>query len=127
MASCAMALHRSRTVTASTSCPQSPEGERMTELAVGTKKGLFVLEGEPGAPFEVAHRVFAGEPVEYAMRDARSGRLFAAVSSPIYGPKVWCTDDPGGEWTQCEGFALPAGGEQALERLWVIVAGEAEG
>ena len=25
----------------------------MTELLVGTKKGLFVLEGEPGGPFEV--------------------------------------------------------------------------
>ena len=45
---------------------------RMTELLVGTKKGLFVLEGEPGAPFEVTARAFAGEPVEYAMRDPRS-------------------------------------------------------
>ena len=25
----------------------------MTELLVGTRKGLFVLEGEPGSPFEV--------------------------------------------------------------------------
>ena len=25
----------------------------MTELLVGTRKGLFVLAGEPGAPFEV--------------------------------------------------------------------------
>ena len=44
----------------------------MTELLVGTKKGLFVLEGEPGAAFEVTARAFAGEPVEYAMRDPRS-------------------------------------------------------
>ena len=28
----------------------------MTELLVGTRKGLFVLEGEPGAPFEVHAR-----------------------------------------------------------------------
>ena len=47
----------------------------MTELLLGTKKGLFVLEGEPGAPFEVTARAFAGEPVEYAMRDPRSGRV----------------------------------------------------
>ena len=25
----------------------------MTELLVGTRKGLFLLEGEPGSPFEV--------------------------------------------------------------------------
>ncbi len=45
----------------------------MTELLVGTKKGLFVLEGEPDAEFEVKARAFAGEPVEYAMRDPRTG------------------------------------------------------
>ena len=31
----------------------------MTELIVGTKKGLFVLEGEPGSGFEVKARAFA--------------------------------------------------------------------
>ena len=47
---------------------------RVTELLVGTKKGLFVLEGEPAAAFEVTSRHFAGEPVEFATRDARSGQ-----------------------------------------------------
>ena len=61
----------------------------MTELLVGTRKGLFGLEGEPGADFEVKARAFAGEPVEYATRDPRTGRLFASVTSPIYGPKIW--------------------------------------
>ena len=50
----------------------------MTELVVGTRKGLFVLEGEPGAAFEVKARAFPGEPVEYAMRDSRT----AACSRP---------------------------------------------
>ncbi len=99
----------------------------MTELLVGTKKGLFVLEGEPGAPFELTARAFAGEPVEYALRDRRSGRMLASVSSPFYGPKLWYADDPAGEWTQATGVALPEGGDAALERIWVIVPGEAEG
>ncbi|MFN2579398.1 MAG: hypothetical protein ABR607_17140, partial [Pyrinomonadaceae bacterium] len=43
----------------------------MTELAVATKKGLFVLDGEPGAGFEITARAFAGEPVEFALRDRR--------------------------------------------------------
>jgi photosystem II stability/assembly factor-like uncharacterized protein len=98
----------------------------MTELFVGTKKGLFVLEGEPGGPFEVSARAFAGEPVEYALRDPRSGRALATVSSPFYGPKVFHAEDPAGEWEQAEGVALPEGGEQALERIWVIVPGEDE-
>lgn len=104
----------------------------MTELAVGTKKGLFLLEGEAdgpsSGPFEITARAFAGQPVDYALRDRRSGRLFAAVTSPFYGPKLFYTDgDPSSQddWVQAEGVALPEGGEQALERIWVIATGEA--
>ena len=99
----------------------------MTELLVGTKKGLFVLDGEPGAAFEVKARAFAGQPVEYAMRDPRSGRILAAVISPFYGPKIFHAVDPAGEWEQATGLALPAGGNEALERIWVIVPGVEDG
>ena len=85
----------------------------MTELLIGTKKGLFVLEGEPGAEFGVVARAFAGEPVEYAVRDPRSRRLLASVTSPFYGPKIWWTDDPAGEWTQADGD-LYAGGDPGV-------------
>jgi photosystem II stability/assembly factor-like uncharacterized protein len=99
----------------------------VTELLVGTKKGLFVLEGEPGSRFEITTRAFAGEPVDYATRDPRTGRIFATMTSPFYGPKIFHTDDPAGGWEQAEGVALPEGGEQALERIWVIACGEADG
>jgi photosystem II stability/assembly factor-like uncharacterized protein len=99
----------------------------MTELVVGTKKGLFVLEGEPGGDFELTARAFAGEPVDYAMRDPRTGRLLASVTSPFYGPKIWYTDDASSQWHQADGVALPPGGDQALVRIWVIVAGVADG
>jgi photosystem II stability/assembly factor-like uncharacterized protein len=95
----------------------------MTELLAGTKKGLFALEGEPGAAFDVTARAFAGEPVEYVMRDPHSGHLLASVTSPFYGPKIFVADDASGEWEQAEGVALP-GGEAALERIWVIVAAD---
>jgi photosystem II stability/assembly factor-like uncharacterized protein len=95
----------------------------MTELLVGTRKGLFVLEGEPGSPFEITARAFEGEPVEYALRDPRTRRVLAAVSSPFYGPKVFYSDDPAGEWEQAAGLELP----DVLERIWVLVPGEAEG
>jgi hypothetical protein len=98
----------------------------MTELLVGTKKGLFVLEGTNGT-FEVKARAFAGQSVEYAMRDPRSGRYLASVTSWFYGPKVWSADDPAGEWEQGDGMTLPEGDEKALERIWVIVPGEEDG
>lgn len=99
----------------------------MTELLLGTKKGLFVLEGEPGSEFELTARAFAGEPVDYAMRDPRSGRLHATMTSPFYGPKIFHAADAAGEWSQATGVALPDGGEDALVRIWVIEAGEDDG
>jgi photosystem II stability/assembly factor-like uncharacterized protein len=100
----------------------------LTELLVGTKKGLFLLEGEPGSGAEIKTRAFAGEPVDFATRDPRSGRLLATVTSPFYGPKIFYTDgDPDADWEQAEGVALPAGTDQALERIWVIVRGEDDG
>ena len=99
----------------------------MTELLVSTKKGLFVLEGEPGAGYELAARAFPGEPVEYALRDERNGRLLATTTSPFYGPKIFYTQDPGSEWEQAAGVSLPEGGDEALTRIWVITPGAAEG
>ena len=98
----------------------------MTQLLVGTKKGLFVLGGDNGS-FQVESRSFAGEPVEFAARDARTGRYFACVTSAFYGPKVFVADDPGGEWRQAEGIALPESEEKALVRMWCVVPGEEDG
>jgi len=98
----------------------------MTQLLVGTKKGLFVLEGDDGT-FEITSRTFAGEPVEFATHDARTGRSFACVTSAFYGPKLFVTDDPSGEWEQAEGLALPEDAEKPLERLWTVVPGEEDG
>jgi len=98
----------------------------MTELLVGTRKGLFVLDGSSDAPFEIVTRGFVGEPVDYAMRDPRTGAYFASVTSAFYGPRIWFTDDPAGDWQPARGAVLPKGGAQALKRIWVIVAGEDE-
>ncbi len=96
----------------------------MTELLVATRKGLFVLGGEPGGPFEVSARAFAGESVEYALRDRRSGRMLASVTSAFHGPKIFFADDPASEWHQAEGVSLPKGGDEALSSVWLIVAAE---
>ncbi|HEY7399375.1 MAG TPA: exo-alpha-sialidase [Actinomycetota bacterium] len=100
----------------------------MTEVLVGTKKGLFVLRGTPGSAFDVAHRAFAGNVVEFAIRDPRSGRYFASVTSGFYGPRLYFTDDVAAEeWQVAKGPAFPEGSETTLERIWVVKPGEADG
>ncbi len=86
-----------------------------------------MLNGTASGPFEVTSRAFAGEPVEFATRDPRTRRTYAAVTSAFYGPKVFYTDDPAGEWQQAEGLELPEDAEKPLERLWSIVPGEEDG
>lgn len=100
----------------------------MAELLVGTKKGLFVLRGEPGEPFEVAQRLFPGEVVEYALRDRSSGRTLASVTNGFYGPRIMWADDIAGEWTQAAGPSFPADvSEVAVERIWTIEPAEEPG
>jgi hypothetical protein len=100
----------------------------MTELLVGTKKGLFVLEGDPsaGAPFDVRTRAFEGNVVEYAIRDPRSGRYFASVTSGHFGPRIVHAMDPTGEWEPTTGIGFPEGDDWTLERIWRIQPGEAD-
>ena len=98
------------------------------ELLVGTRKGLVVLRGERGRPLEVAGRAFAGDVVEYACRDRRTGRAFASVTSAFFGPRLHFTDgDPLGEWRPAEGLAFPDGTDAAVDRIWSIEAGAEPG
>ena len=99
----------------------------MTELLVGTKKGLVVLRGERGGAFEVAARAFPGEVVEFAMRDPRSGRYFASVTHGQFGPHLFYSRRSHRAWQQAEGPAFPAGAGAAVERIWVIEPGVADG
>jgi hypothetical protein len=97
----------------------------MTELLVGSKKGLFVLRGEPGQAFELVHRAFPGDIVEYAVRDPRSGRYLASVTSGFYGPRIFFADDPTGEWQQAQGPGFPEDVPEAtIKRIWVIQPSE---
>jgi hypothetical protein len=99
----------------------------MTELLVGTKKGLFTLRGEPGEPFEVAARDFAGDVVEFAVRDPRTGRTFASDTSGWYGPRVMFRDADDQEWRQAQGLEFPEDTGATIERIWIVKPGEADG
>ena len=102
-------------------------GDDTTEVLVGTKKGLFVLRGRRGEPLDVAARIFAGEAVEYAMRDPRTGRYYASVTNGQFGPRLFLAEDPTGEWDQADGPRFAEGDEASVERIWVVTPGERNG
>src|SRR4029078_8653324 len=57
----------------------------------------------------------------------RARRGVAGMTSRFYGPKIFVTDAPAGEWEQAAGLELPAGQDRSLERVWVITAGDGDG
>ena len=61
------------------------------------------------------------------MRDPRSGRYFAGVTHGQFGPHLFYADDPTGKWQQAEGPAFPSGANAAVERIWVVEPGVADG
>ena len=97
------------------------------ELLVGTRKGLMVLRGERGGAFDVALRRFRGQGVDFATQDPRSGRYFAAVTHGQFGPKLYQTEDPSGEWQPVEGLIFPSDTGEALQRIWNIQPGAGAG
>jgi len=104
-------------------------GSEEAELLVGTHKGLFVLRGPRGGQMEIAARHFEGVTVEFAMRDPRTGTYYASVTDGQYGPHLYFTDDPVGEWEQAQGPVFPADadGDPTVTRIWVIHPGEEDG
>lgn len=97
------------------------------ELLVGTRKGLFVLRGDRGGGVAVAGRVFEGTDVEYAIRDGRTGTYYASITSGHFGPHLYFTEDPLGEWAQADGPAFPGDTGARLVRTWIIQPGEEDG
>jgi molybdopterin converting factor small subunit len=102
-------------------------GAEDAEVLVGTKKGLFVLRGPRGGPMDVAARAFPGIAVEYAIRDPRTGTYLASVTHGQFGPHVFVTHDPTGEWEQSDGPSFPEGEDASVERIWKIAPGEEDG
>jgi molybdopterin converting factor small subunit len=102
--------------------PEAP-AEVWTELLVGTRKGLFILQGPRGERMDVKARKFSGATVEFAMRDPRSGMYFASVTHGQFGPRLYFTEDAEGEWEQATGPSFPEGADWSVERIWVVTTG----
>ncbi|MBL8385898.1 MAG: exo-alpha-sialidase [Burkholderiales bacterium] len=107
----------------------------MGTLLVGTRKGLFVLEGA-GEAWEFVGHHFAGDPVSQVLADARDGNWYAALNLGHFGIKLRRSGDRGRTWTEVASPAFPAkpaAGPWAddptpwsVELIWALAAGGAD-
>lgn len=102
-------------------------GAEETELLVGTRKGLFVLRGPRGGALRELTRQFSGQTCEYAIRDRRTGTYYASVTHGQFGPHLYFSDDPAGEWQEASGVAFDENAGTAVERIWSIQPAEEDG
>jgi hypothetical protein len=97
--------------------------ERMA-LLVGTRKGLFVLDGDADrADWQVRGPLCEGWPIHDAIVDPTSGAVYAGGGSNWYGPAVWRSDDLGETWTHSsEGLTYGDDGPK-VATVWNVTAG----
>jgi len=95
-----------------------------TALLVGTRKGLFVLDGDSSRDeWQVRGPLCDGWPIHDAIIDPATGALLAAGGNNWYGPAVWRSDDIGETWSHSsEGLTYGDDGEK-ITTIWNLTAG----
>src|SRR5207247_2876956 len=97
-------------------------------VAVGTKKGLFVLEGSTGGcRLELRGPFFAGYGVSAVLIDRRrrTPRVVAAPSSPWFGTTIQVSKDLGKKFKPTKSApAFAADDGRTLKNVWSLAPGD---
>ncbi len=97
---------------------------RRVILLVGTKKGLFVLEGnDTRSSWDLRGPYCNTWPIHHAIADPATGTIHAAGGNEWFGPAVWSSSDLGESWTHSsEGLAYGEG-EDPVSAVWSLAPG----
>jgi photosystem II stability/assembly factor-like uncharacterized protein len=94
-------------------------------LLAGTRKGLFSLSSADRKRWKLEGPFQSGKEINHAIRDPRTGRLFATANDAWFGSEIVWSDDLGKNWQSAkEGPAFSADSGLKLERIWHIEAAQ---
>lgn len=82
-------------------------------LILGTRKGLLQYERHNGA-WRYKSESFRAQPVSYAIRDPRTGTLWAGLDHGHWGQKLHRSDDVGATWQEVPVPVFPDGAVQSV-------------
>jgi photosystem II stability/assembly factor-like uncharacterized protein len=91
-------------------------------LLVGTRRGLFVARSADRSSWRLEGPLLEGREVYHAIRDPRTGALWAATDHKVWGPHIHRSDDDGRSWEVLEA-APHHGDERGLEAIWFLAPG----
>jgi photosystem II stability/assembly factor-like uncharacterized protein len=100
------------------------------QIAIGTRKGLLTYQ-ESNGQWNIASESHLGARVSYAIRDTRSGLLFACLDHGHWGAKLQRSRDDGKTWEEIPAPKYPEGAElkddkpAVLRYQWCLEPGAA--
>jgi len=93
-------------------------------LLAGTKKGLFIFSTEDRVTWTTHGPFLKGKEVHHAIRDARTGRIFATANDAWFGSEIVYSDDLGETWTSAkQSPVFEERSDVKMERIWHIEPG----
>lgn len=93
-------------------------------VLVGTRKGLFRLEGDDARrEWQVEGPLLDAWGVYHALLDARTGVMYAAANHTTYGPTVQYSSDEGRTWKRSRRLMLPEDSDLTVNAVWHIEPG----
>ena len=94
-------------------------------VLIGTRKGAFILAGDPGrrgrpGEWQLSAPLCEGWPINHFRQDSTTGALLAGGGSPWYGPAVWRSDDLGASWTHSSQGLTYGDDGPAMRSVWHV-------
>ncbi len=91
----------------------------IVRLLIGTKKGLFLLDGDAERRRWSLQGPFCEAwPINHAVADPATGTIYAAGGNEWFGPAVWKSADGGESWTHSsDGLRYPEG-QEPVKSAW---------
>ena len=96
-----------------------------TALLVGTRRGLFMARSGDRARWAITGPFLTGREVYHAIRDPRTGDLWAATDHKVWGPHVHRSRDDGRTWDVLEA-APHHPDERGLKAIWFLAPGPSD-
>ena len=91
-------------------------------LLVGTRRGLFTLRSTDRRDWALAGPALEGREVYHAIRDPRTGTLWAATDHKVWGPHVHRSQDDGSTWEVLDA-APHHEDDRGLKAIWFLAPG----